>query len=69
MEISYDQLSLDALDGLVREFVSRDGTDYGAVEVSLERKVEEVIKQLKQGKAIITYDEETQTCNIVEKNT
>ena len=42
-ELSPDQLSHDALRGLIEEFVTRDGTDYGAVERSDEGKIAQVI--------------------------
>lgn len=37
MMVPWDQLSAEALRGLIEEFVTRDGTDYGEVEVPLER--------------------------------
>lgn len=65
MEIPYKQINQETLLRLVSEFVTRDGTDYGEIETSLEAKVQDVLHQLKVGKAVITYDQETQTCNIV----
>ena len=35
MQIPHDQLSPQALRGLIEEFVTRDGTDYGTTEASL----------------------------------
>lgn len=63
--LSPDQLSPEALRGLIQEFVTRDGTDYGAVERSLETKIEEVHAQLVSGEARIVFDPETETTNIV----
>ena len=65
MEIPLDQLSPDALRSLVEEFVTRDGTDYGAVERSVDDKIEHVMRQLDAGDARIVFDPETQTANIV----
>jgi hypothetical protein len=42
MLIPHQKLSESALLGLVREFVTRDGTDYGEREATLERKVADV---------------------------
>jgi uncharacterized protein YheU (UPF0270 family) len=53
IKIPYDQLSPEALQGVVEEFVTRDGTDYGEVEVPLETKIAQVMNQLKSGKAVI----------------
>ena len=41
-EFSPDQLSPEALRSLIEEFVTRDGTDYGAVERSVEEKIAQV---------------------------
>ncbi|QTA86764.1 UPF0270 [Desulfonema magnum] len=65
--IPYDQLTPEALQGLIEEFVTREGTEYGDRTFSLEEKVAQVRSQLKSGKALITYDERNQTCNIVSE--
>ena len=67
IKIPYDQLSTETLETLITEFVARDATDYGETEVSLERKVEQVKKQLQSDKAIIVFNGSTQTCNIVSR--
>jgi uncharacterized protein YheU (UPF0270 family) len=64
-ELSPDQLSPQALRGLVEEFVTRDGTDYGAVERSVEDKIARVEAQLASGEARIVFDPETESANIV----
>ena len=65
VEIPYDSLSLVALRGLIEEFVSRAGTDYGLHEKSMESKVEDVMTQLASGEARVVYDPKTETANIV----
>lgn len=62
LEIPYDALQDETLTALIEDFVTRDGTDYGATEVSLETKVAQVRRQLARGEAVITYDEETDSC-------
>jgi len=64
-ELSPDQLSPQALRGLVEEFVTRDGTDYGAVERSIEDKIARVEAQLASGEVRIVFDPETESANIV----
>jgi len=49
VKIPYDQLSSEALQGVIEEFVTLDGTDYGEIEVSLETKISQVLGQLKSG--------------------
>jgi len=68
LKIPYDQLSPEALQGVVEEFVTRDGTDYGEVEIPLETKVVQVMNQLKSGKAVIVFDQETETCTIMRSD-
>lgn len=68
VKIPYDQLSPQALEGVVEEFVTRDGTDYGEFEVALETRISQVINQLKTGKAVIVFDPESETCNIFRAN-
>ena len=57
IKIPYNQLSPEALNGVIEEFVTLDGTDYGEVEVSLETKISQVHTQLKSGKAVIVFDQ------------
>ncbi len=64
-QVPIDQLSQEALRGLIEEFVTRDGTDYGAVERNVDDKIEHVMRQLDAGDARIVFDPETQTANIV----
>ena len=65
MEIPIDSLSEAALRGVIEAFVNREGTDYGEVETPFERKVEQVRVALLAGRARLTFDEGTETCNIV----
>ena len=67
-KISYDQLSPEALQGVIEEFVTREGTDYGEVEVPLETKISQVLSQLKSGKAVIVFDQKTETCTILKSD-
>ncbi|MEO0475697.1 MAG: YheU family protein [Planctomycetota bacterium] len=61
MRIPHQQLSPDTLDGLIEEFVTRNGTDL----TEAPRSIEQVRKLLDQGKAIITFDEDEENCNIL----
>lgn len=68
MIIPQDQLVPETLTSLLEEFVSRDGTDYGEEEVTLDEKVEEVRAKLISGEAVILFSESTGQCNIVPKD-
>jgi len=65
MKIPHQQLSTDALQALVEEFITRNGTDYGDAEVSLEQKTTQVIRMLD---IVIVFDAATESCTIVTKH-
>ena len=65
MRVPIENLSEDALRKIVEEFILREGTDYGAVEYSLESKVSQVLKQLQRGDAALVFDDQTETIDIV----
>jgi uncharacterized protein YheU (UPF0270 family) len=64
-----DQLSPEALRGLVEEYVTREGTDYGQGEWSLEEKVAQVFRQLESGEAEIVFNLELESASIVTPET
>jgi uncharacterized protein len=68
LKIPYDQLSPEALQGVIEEFVTRDGTDYGEVEIPLETKIAQVFAQIKSGKAVIVFDQKSETCTILKSD-
>jgi uncharacterized protein YheU (UPF0270 family) len=68
MRIPWNRLSSNALTGLIEEYVTREGTEYGRTEFSLARKVAQVRQQLETGEAYIFFDPDAQTCNILLAN-
>ncbi len=64
VELAPGDLSPETLRRLVEEFVTRDGTDYGTVERSVEEKIAQVLGQLRSGEARLVFDPETETANI-----
>lgn len=62
--IPVDRLSLEALQGVIEEFISREATDYGEMEVSAETKFRQVRHRLETGLALLIFDDETETTNI-----
>jgi uncharacterized protein YheU (UPF0270 family) len=67
LAIPAEQLSPDALLGLIEEFITREGTDYGEMEWSLEQKVEQVRAQLRRGDAVIVFDIAAESCTIMPR--
>ncbi|HEY8154589.1 MAG TPA: YheU family protein [Myxococcota bacterium] len=68
VEVPYAQLAHDVLRRLIEEFVTRDGTDYGAVERTLDEKVAAVLKQLAAGEAAIVVDAQSETIDVVVRS-
>lgn len=62
--IPYQQLSADALDAILEDFVGREGTDYGDYSYSLADKKNQVLAQLQSGQATLLFDPVQQTCHI-----
>ena len=65
MKIPHQQLSPNTLQSLVEEFITRNGTDYGEHEFSLDDKVQQVMRQLEREDAVIVFDPATETCTIL----
>jgi uncharacterized protein YheU (UPF0270 family) len=68
MQIPIDGLQADTLRRVVEEFVTREGTDYGVSSAELSQKVDQVIRQLKKGEAILLFDQDSESCHIVSKS-
>ncbi len=62
--VSYQELSVEALRGVIESFILREGTDYGMEEYSLDQKVSQVIRQLERGEAEIIYDLIDESCDL-----
>lgn len=65
--VPIEQISTEALEGLISEFVLREGTDYGAQEVSYEAKNRQIMNQLRAGHILIVYDPNEESCSILRK--
>ncbi|AFS39293.1 YheU family protein [Alteromonas macleodii] len=67
MIIPIDALEADTLYSLAESFVLREGTDYGAEEVALDVKVQQVLNRLKSGEAVLVYSELHESVDIKRK--
>jgi uncharacterized protein YheU (UPF0270 family) len=67
VEVPHGALSPAALEGLVEEFITREGTDYGQHEYSLEHKRESVLRQLTRGGVVIVFDLEAEATTLVTR--
>jgi uncharacterized protein len=65
VEIPHTELAPSTLRAVVESYVLREGTDYGAQDTSLDRKVADVMRQLERREAVIIYDPGTDSVDIV----
>jgi uncharacterized protein YheU (UPF0270 family) len=65
VDVDFRSLSTEALRGLLEEFVTREGTDYGLHESDFDEKVRDVERQLESGEARIVFDLAEERANIV----
>lgn len=57
MIIPWQQLEHDTLVNIIESFVLREGTDYGAHEISLAQKVADIKRQLENGTVVLEWSE------------
>ncbi len=65
IDIPYQKIPEETLTRFLEEFVTREGTNYGEQEFTLADLVSQAKNQLETRKAIIQYDDESQSCEIV----
>jgi len=68
MIIPHERLAPDTLQSLLESFISREGTDYGESEQSLQIKVERLKTQIVKKEIFIVFDQETESFNILSRN-
>lgn len=62
MIIPHTALQASTLEVLISDFATRDGTDYGDHEMSLDEKIHQIKKLLDEGKLVISFDPDTESC-------
>ena len=65
VEVPATALSAEALDGLIEQYVLREGTEYGARDYSLAEKVARVRQQLVAGQVVIVYSAELEIAELL----
>jgi uncharacterized protein YheU (UPF0270 family) len=68
MIIPQSAISAEALEGIIKDFVLREGTEYGSTDVSLDTKVKQVQRQLDRGDVVIVFDQATESVDLVSKS-
>lgn len=64
IRVPYDRLTPSALEGIIEEFVSREGTDYGDYDYSFDDKKDQVRAQIRRGQVVILFDPVAETCQL-----
>lgn len=68
LEIPLLRLAPEVLEGLLEEYASRDGTDYGDRELSLAEKVANLRRQLERGDMRLLYDSDSESWDLVSRD-
>jgi uncharacterized protein YheU (UPF0270 family) len=64
VEVPPSALSQNALRGIVEEFITREGTDYGLREHTFDEKRASVMRLIETGDVAIFFDTETETTTL-----
>ncbi|MEI6895126.1 MAG: YheU family protein [Colwellia sp.] len=67
MIIPLEQVSSEILHAIIEDFILREGTEYGAEDISKQAKIAQVKAQLEQGDAVLVYSELHESVNILPK--
>jgi uncharacterized protein YheU (UPF0270 family) len=67
IEVPPKRLQVEVLQALLEEFASRDGTDYGERELTMEQKVQRLHKQIQSGDLCIVYDVDSEEWDLVPR--
>ena len=65
LEIPWRGLSEDALNGVIEEFATREGTEYGMSEVPLATKVAQIRRQIERGEVLVFFDTVHASCQLL----
>lgn len=68
VQLPLDRLPPETLTALLEEYASRDGTDYGARERSLEEKTDDLRHQLTRGDLTLVYDLDSEQYDLCDRD-
>ena len=66
VNVPWSRLDPHVLDALLEEFASRDGTDYGEIEVQLSQKIAQLRSQLSSSQLLLLYDSDSEEWDLVD---
>lgn len=65
IRVPMERLQPEVLQNLLEEYASRDGTDYGAVELTLEQKTDNLRRQLHNAELVLLYQTESEQWDLL----
>ena len=65
IEVPVTALSTDTLRSVLESYILREGTDYGAIESSLDAKVANLTRKIERGSARLLFDPNTESITFV----
>ena len=65
VEVPFEKINTETLRNLISEFVTRDWEEVGDASATLDEKISQVMRQLKDKRAKVVFDLRAETCNIV----
>lgn len=65
IQVPPNRLGADVLQALLEEFASRDGTDYGEAELTLEQKTGNLRRQLELEELVILFETDSEQWDLV----
>ncbi len=66
--IPWQSLSEEALSGVLEEYITRDGTDYGANELTLDARLQRARRQLQKGDVQLVFNSAEQSCHVITRD-
>ena len=66
IRVPVERLQAEVLDALLEEFASRNGTDYGHYDMTLEQKVANLRRQLDNNSLQLLYDGASETWDLLD---
>lgn len=63
--VPYHLIPVDVMGRLLEEFVTREGTDYGEVELTLEAKLAILERQLSTEEAVVAFNPDDESFQVI----
>lgn len=66
IDIPYEQIDPQTLRRMIEEFITADWSDFGSEHSDLDRRTDQVLRQLKEKHAKVVFNLETKSADIVK---